>query len=164
MTSIFVAIWYHITYNICRALISKLDVCICFVRREQAIGADPEVERSQHDSVGKLAHIQPHHLIRKLLRHFVENVIVVMYIYKRRSQHSLARYSPFQRYSQVCSKFGPYCLLLFEGSLERSKQFKLLNRPHCIAARLTFDILITAPRTELRHNLTEVCVTAVPTF
>ena len=35
-------------------------------------------------------------LIRKLLRHFVENVIVVMYIYKRRSQHSLARNSPFQ--------------------------------------------------------------------
>ena len=103
-------------------------------------------------------------LIRKLLRHSVENVIVVMYIYKRRSQHSLARYSPFQRYSQVCSKFGPYCLLLFEGSLERSKQFKLLNRPHCIAVRLTFDILITAPRTELRDNLTEVCVTAVPTF
>ena len=87
-----------------------------------------------------------------------------MYIYKRRSQHSLARYSPFQRYSQVCSKFGPYCLLLFEGSLERSKQFKLLNRPHCIAGRLTFDILITAPRTELRYNLTERCVTAVPTF
>ena len=104
-------------------------------------------------------------LIRILLRHFVENVTVVMYIYIRRSQHSLARYSPFQRYSQVCSIFGPYCLLLlFEGSLERSKQFKLLNRPHCIAARLTFDILITAPRTELRHNLTEVCVTAVPTF
>ena len=94
-------------------------------------------------------------LIRKLLRHFVENVTVVMYIYKRRSQHSLARNSPFQWYSQVCSKFGPYCLLLFEGSLERSKQFKLLNRPHCIAARLTFDILITAPRTELRDNLTE---------
>ena len=104
-------------------------------------------------------------LIRTLLHHFVENIIVVLYIYiKRRSQHSLARYSPFQRYSQVCSKFGPYCLLLFEGSLERSKQFKLLNRPHCIAARLTFDILITAPRTELRYNLTERCVTAVPTF
>ena len=36
-------------------------MCICFVRREQAIGADPEVERSQHDLVEKLAHIQPHH-------------------------------------------------------------------------------------------------------
>ena len=164
MTSIFVAIWYQITYNICRALISKLDVCICFVRREQAIGADPQVERSQHDLVGSLPIFNHIMLIRKLLHHFVENSIVVMYIYKRRSQHSLARYSPFQRYSQVCSKFGPYCLLLFEGSLERSKQFKLLNRPHCITARLTVDILITAPRTELRYNLTERCVTAVPTF
>ena len=51
------------------------------MRREQAIGADPEVERSQHDLVGSLPIFNHIMLIRKLLHRFVENIIVVMYMY-----------------------------------------------------------------------------------